>query len=261
MELIFYKYQGTGNDFIMINQFDDDEFDLSTDQIEALCDRRFGIGGDGLIILRKDPEHDFKMVYYNSDGRQSSMCGNGGRCIVQFAIDLGFIDNKCSFSAIDGIHFANAIDGNIRLSMNDVQTVDSIGEAYVLDTGSPHYVIERDDEISAKDFKSLASKIRYSEDFKQNGINVNTYCERSVNHIIGLTYERGVEDITWSCGTGVVAMAISYIKSHKSNGEHKVTVDNLGGKLEAEFKYDDNVFSEIYLIGPAEYVFKGSFSL
>lgn len=257
MEIKFFKYHGTGNDFVMINQFDAPEFDLNAVQIKHICDRRFGVGADGLILIRKDETQDFKMVYFNSDGHQSSMCGNGGRCIVKFAHDLGFIDKNCSFTAIDGVHKGEINNGLVKIDMKDVDLVEREEEDCIMDTGSPHYVFETTEELSIEAFKIKAISIRNSERFRENGINVNAFIQLDRNYIKGLTYERGVEDITFSCGTGVVAMAIAYIIGLAKPGDYKVKIDNLGGALSVELTYRHDEFMNVFLIGPATKVFEG----
>jgi diaminopimelate epimerase len=257
MQINFLKYHGTANDFVLINQYDSPEIDLDTEQIKNICDRRFGVGADGLILLRKDNDQDFKMVYYNSDGNQSTMCGNGGRCIVQFAHDLKIVADHCTFSAIDGVHRGEILDDMVKIDMNDVDQVQREGDVFIMDTGSPHYVIKAEKNIPVQEFKSQALAIRNSEKFIDEGINVNSFFEIKKDHIKGLTFERGVEDITWSCGTGVVAMAISYVLDAGKSGKQKIRIDNLGGSLYVEFLHEDGCFKHIHLIGPATKVFEG----
>jgi len=261
MQIKFLKYHGTGNDFVMINQFDSPEYELSTSQIKYICDRRFGVGADGLILLRKDDDQDFKMVYFNSDGRQSSMCGNGGRCIVRFAHDSGFIGHKCSFLAIDGVHHGEILDDMVKIDMKNVDEFEKQDGVYIIDTGSPHYVFQSEEDLSIQTFKNRALSIRNSSRFIDVGVNVNTFRELSENHIKGITFERGVEDITWSCGTGVVAMAMSYVIGLGKSGRHKLRVDNLGGTLYVELLFGKNNFTQVYLIGPAKRVFEGVLTL
>ena len=262
MRINFYKYQGAGNDFIMI----DDRaksFPVSTEFINHLCDRRFGIGADGLILLQNHPGYDFEMVYFNADGNISSMCGNGGRCIAAFAKDLGLIKDECSFTAIDGPHKAYFSNGQVSLQMKNVEKVELRPGAFVLDTGSPHYV-QFMDHIDKLDVVAQAKKIRYNDEFAAKGINVNFVEKDSQNpdHISLRTYERGVEDETFACGTGVVASAIAYYqqsandKSH--TGHHKIKVSPVGGNLEVDFDYSQTgKYTNVWLTGPAEKVFSG----
>jgi diaminopimelate epimerase len=259
MTIPFIKYQGTGNDFIMIDNrvhfFLDD---CHEELIQKLCDRRFGIGADGLIMLENDETSDFKMVYFNADGRQSTMCGNGGRCIIQFAHDLGVIDFKCAFLAIDGVHNGVIENGHVKLQMQDVTDISELNsKTYELNTGSPHY-IEFVDSIPS-DVKMEGARIRNSDRYKLEGININ-FVSLSGDAIQVATYERGVEDETYSCGTGVTAAAIA--KCHtKSDGNYSVNVLTKGGSLVVEFTKIDGKYSEIWLNGPAKRVFEGVIKL
>lgn len=251
----FYKYQGTGNDFIVIDDRDL-SFNLSKEEIHLLCDRRFGIGSDGLMLLQNAEEFDFRMVYFNADGSEGSMCGNGGRCLVRFAHDLGIITNKTQFIATDGPHEAEVFSDQISLKMQDVKKVDNFKTAFFTNTGSPHYIDFLTD-LTSFPVKPEGEKIRYSEDFKaENGTNVNFAEILNDTTLFVRTYERGVEDETYSCGTGVTAAALAanYAKNFKS----PVQIQTLGGKLEVKFdKKEDNSYFNIYLIGPAEKVFEG----
>ncbi len=254
MQLTFYKYQGTGNDFIIMDNREN-KIDLSVQQIKEICDRRFGIGADGLMLLNEKNGFDFEMKYFNADGNESTMCGNGGRCLVKFANKVGIRNSKYVFLAIDGVHEATIeADGLVSLKMQDVQKIDVFDDAFLVNTGSPHYVkiVENVEEINVK---NDGTNIRYSDDFKTEGINVN-FVELGEKKIIMRTYERGVEDETLSCGTGVTAAALVF--AHNDNGFNRIEVDTPGGHLAVEFdKNEDGVFTNIFLIGPAEFVFKG----
>lgn len=260
MHLSFYKYQGTGNDFILVdNRLN--EITLTNEQVKFLCDRRFGIGADGLMLLELEPGTDFKMVYYNSDGNTSSMCGNGGRCITAFAKHLGIIDNKAKFLAIDGMHEAT-IDENeiVSLKMQDVKSVESGDDFFYLNTGSPHYV-KLVNDIEAYDVKNIGASIRNNERFKEVGTNVN-FIERTDDRLFVRTYERGVEDETYSCGTGVTAAAIVAAIKGISNGKNNCLIKTLGGDLEVKFeRVLEQNFYNIWLIGPAVKVFTGTITL
>ncbi|WP_397362481.1 diaminopimelate epimerase [Olleya sp. R77988] len=255
MIVTFYKYQGTGNDFVIIdnrkNTFDKN----NTKLVAFLCDRKFGIGADGLILLENHPDHDFKMVYYNADGNESSMCGNGGRCIVAFAKFLQLIKTETTFLAIDGLHYAKIEDGLVHLQMKDVTSIDTFKTHQFLDTGSPHHVQFVEDLITF-DVKNEGEKIRYGQPYNQAGTNVN-FVEKINNDTFAVrTYERGVEDETLSCGTGVTAVAIAM---HKTN-QTKHTIINLnveGGQLKVSFNTDNDTYKKVMLIGPATQVFKG----
>ncbi|MBK9737824.1 MAG: diaminopimelate epimerase [Saprospiraceae bacterium] len=257
MLIKFTKYQGTGNDFVMI---DNRDFLFSNHNnvnlIKKLCDRRFGIGADGLILLEKSGISDFKMVYFNSDGQQSTMCGNGGRCLIHFAWKSGIITNETIFEAVDGLHLGKILkNGIISLQMSDVRAVEERGnDVFILNTGSPHYVQCVKD--MPKDIKASGSAIRYSDEFKKEGINVNFAKLNSDQSIDISTYERGVEDETYSCGTGVTATALISILINKKMAI-PVTVITKGGKLSVSFKHNSQGFSDIWLTGAAEKVYHG----
>jgi diaminopimelate epimerase len=259
MEFEFYKYQGTGNDFIMIDNrnllFPKNDIDL----INGLCDRRFGIGADGLILLENSEEEDFTMVYYNADGREGSMCGNGGRCIVAFAKQLGIIENETTFNAIDGLHFASIENELVSLKMIDVDSIETSNNHQFLDTGSPHHINFLDD-ISEIDVKKMGAEIRYGAPYFETGTNVNFVEQIAYDTFKVRTYERGVEDETMACGTGVTAVAIAANDSRKT-AANSIKVEVLGGFLEVSFKKEGNVYTEIYLKGPAEFVYRGKKSL
>jgi len=256
MEHTFYKYQGTGNDFIMVDNRDNSFPKNDTKLVAKLCDRRFGIGADGLILLENDGSTDFRMVYYNSDGNESTMCGNGGRCIVAFAHYLDLIDDEASFTAIDGRHRATINDdATVSLQMKDVHSV-TVYENYVyLDTGSPHHV-EMVDDLPFMDVKKIGAAIRYSGSYGDKGSNVNFVSPSGTDKFSVRTYERGVEDETLSCGTGVTAVAIA-MKVLERTTSDKVILETPGGQLQVSFKQNGKQFTDIYLTGPAQFVFKG----
>ena len=256
MIIEFYKYQGTGNDFIMIDDREK-EFDLTdNDLIAALCERRMGIGADGLILLREHDTLDFEMIYFNADGKQSSMCGNGGRCIIAFAQMLEMIEDETTFMAIDGEHKGRLIDDGIYLQMQDVKKIEGVGDGLVLNTGSPHY-IEMVDDFDNLDVNKEGRKIRNSAPFKKDGINVNFVLDSSELQV--RTYERGVEAETLSCGTGVVATAIAM---HYANciQETLVNVKTRGGELTVSFEEFNSGYRNIWLSGEASMVFAGEFA-
>ena len=259
MELHFYKYQGTGNDFILLDGREKMP-ELSEKQIAAMCNRRFGIGGDGLMILRHYPGYDFEMKYYNADGREGSMCGNGGRCIVRFAYHLGIHRDNYHFLAPDGEHEADIdINGMVRLKMNDVNAVKQHSGDFILNTGSPHY-IKYVNDIREYDVPHEGYTIRNSAQFVREGINVN-FVETVNDHTIFVrTFERGVEAETWSCGTGVTAAAL--VSAHNETGFNQIDVETLGGMLSVEYdRVSEGEYRNIWLIGPAEYVFEGHINL
>ncbi len=256
MNIFFHKYQGTGNDFVMIDNREGG-FPRSTEYISSLCDRRFGIGADGLILLEQERGFDFKMVYFNADGREGSMCGNGGRCVVRFAHDLGLFRESVRFIATDGAHDATADSKSISLKMSNVKSIEDHGDFYFTNTGSPHVVIYVD-QVDDTDVVSIGRSIRYGEQFgPKGGTNVNFAEIVGENHLKVRTYERGVEDETFSCGTGVTACALTTYQRMGWDGP--VRVDVKGGHLLVDFVADeDGSFTEIFLTGPAEKVFEGS---
>ena len=260
MELTFYKYEGTGNDFVMIDNrqglFPVDDIK----QIEHLCDRRFGVGADGLILLENHTESDFKMVYFNSDGNQSTMCGNGGRCIVAFAKKLNIIQNQTTFRAIDGLHHAAiTADGTVALQMKNVETIKVTPEYVFLDTGSPHHV-EMVSDLKKHDVNQKGAEIRYSDLYGNSGSNVNFVEQINENTFAIRTYERGVEDETLSCGTGATAVAIAMRKIGKTTS-NDININVEGGKLTVSFLLKDSVYSNVFLKGPAKFVYEGIISI
>jgi diaminopimelate epimerase len=254
MELHFYKYQGTGNDFVVIDNRKG-LIHLTSEQIVTLCDRRFGIGSDGLILLESDDQTDFYMNFYNPDASQS-FCGNGSRCAVHFARFLGVVGEKSRFRAIDGLHDGEIHGDEIRIHMKDVESLEKRGADFVINTGSPHYVVY-EENIGQKDIVAEAKKIRYNQEFSAVGINVN-FVEPQQSGIAMRTYERGVEDETLSCGTGVTAAAISY---SSKTGLTDIPVSTKGGLLRVRLEQSAKGFTSVWLCGPAVQVFQGVFDL
>ena len=244
MQLECYKYQGTGNDFVLIDNREK-TISLTTEQIKWLCDRRFGIGADGLMLLELESGIDFKMVYFNNNGYESSMCGNGGRCIAAFSKRLNIISDSAKFSAIDGIHEVKIFQNNISLKMNDVRQME-VGEDYFyLNTGSPHYV-KFVDNIENVNVLEEGEKIRYNSRFAAEGTNVN-FIEKKDNELFVRTYERGVEDETLSCGTGVTAAALVAAFKGQSTDKNSCAIKTLGGNLNVKFdKVLENTFYNIW---------------
>lgn len=251
----FYKYEGAGNDFILI----DDRagvFPLNDHSlIQKMCDRHFGIGADGLMLLQKDAETDFKMVYYNSDGNYSSMCGNGGRCITRFALDLGLEGPDLRFMAVDGLHHAMLLDADqVELEMIDVEHVEELSDgALLLDTGSPHFIKQVED-LQGMDIVKEGRKIRNSDRFIERGVNVN-FIELNGDQIVIRTYERGVEGETLACGTGVTAAAIA--ADYWGKKYSPIAVKAMGGNLSVRFDRDGGAYRNVWKTGPAKFVFKG----
>jgi len=248
----FYKYEGTGNDFVIIDDRDQ-YFDISDNNlITKICDRKFGIGADGLILLRNHSTYDFEMLYFNSNGYISTMCGNGGRCIAHFANYLKIICSTTKFMAVDGVHEARIDNNVVSLKMQNVKNIVEEKNCYILDTGSPHYVKFVDD-ISNLNVREEGKAVR--QQFSQ-GINVN-FIEIKEN-ISVRTYERGVEDETLSCGTGVVASALAIHYSKKSNN-NSIDIKTSGGDLNITFEVDSKNYSNIWLKGAAKMIFSGKF--
>ena len=274
MKIHFHKYQATGNDFILIDNRSG-QFAFTVEQIKQLCHRKFGIGADGLILIEKDPSLDFNVVYYNSDGSQS-LCGNGSRAAVKMAASLGLATARTRFKAYDGVHEADLLENDIvRLKMNDVHTVRVVNEDIFIHTGSPHY-IRFITAIEDYPVYSEGQKIRYSDSYQPGGTNVNFVELLAENAIFVRTYERGVENETLSCGTGVTAAALA---AHLKGYQSPVKIGTLGGELLVEFKNPENnkknghslthadaiqptgLFTDIYLTGPAKLVFEGDLEL
>ncbi|MGC8865839.1 MAG: diaminopimelate epimerase [Bacteroidales bacterium] len=259
MKLKFFKFHGAGNDFILI----DNRTDFFSDDpaiIRRLCTRRFGVGADGLILLNQDPEADFYMKYYNADGSLAQMCGNGGRCVASFAYWLGGFGTKLRFKAADGMHTAEILKVedkffHVRLSLLDVEQIHIEKRDYLLNTGVPHFVrFLRNVPDEDLDVVSEGRSIRYNERFMPDGVNVN-FVSEIFDGIYVRTYERGVEDETLSCGTGVTASAIAWaLEQGLSQGPVKVTTR--GGFLEVDFKLEGNRAEEVFLTGPVELVYE-----
>lgn len=260
-QLSFFKYQGSGNDFVMIDNRNA-VFDCSAEEtVRHLCERRFGVGADGLILLQDHPGYDFEMIYFNADGREGSMCGNGGRCAAAFARQLGIIDRQTRFLAVDGPHEARINEGGnwVELRMGKVARVEKGGDYFYLDTGSPHYVVFVDD-LAQVDVVAQGRAVRYSDRFRESGTNVN-FVQPTARGISVATYERGVEDETLSCGTGVTAAAIAYYLREPAAHRQRIDIRAKGGELQVHFEPAGEGFDEIWLCGPAERVFSGRWML
>src|SRR5687768_8528379 len=260
MSIHFFKYQGTGNDFVILDNRDQQYNNLTVKQINFICNRRFGIGADGLMLLNNANGYDFEMKYYNADGRESSMCGNGGRCLVKFAYDSGLVRTTYRFEAVDGYHEAEIEEnGWVALKMNDVSQVKKTSDHFILNTGSPHYVKPANDVMRLDVYKK-GREVRYSKEFEKEGINVN-FVEQidDDGKILVRTYERGVENETFSCGTGVTAAAL--VSYHNDIGFNHVQVQTKGGMLSVKYEKDGDSYTDIWLSGPAELVFTGNIQL
>ncbi len=257
MKIPFHKYQATGNDFVIVDNREG-KFSFAVDQIKKICDRKFGIGADGVMLLEKHPALDFNLVYFNADG-SPSLCGNGSRAAMKMASALGIVNSKARFNAYDGLHEAVLLpNGNVRLKMSNVKEITNMGDDFFINTGSPHFIkwVNRIHDYPVFD---EGRRIRNSDTFKPAGTNVNFVTQLDNNSIFVRTYERGVENETLSCGTGVTAAALA---SASRQTISPVTVKTLGGELSVEFKLGhDGAFIDIFLIGPAKKVFEGILEL
>ncbi|MBL4605007.1 MAG: diaminopimelate epimerase [Flavobacteriaceae bacterium] len=258
MNMTFFKYHGAGNDFIFIDNRNEFFPKQNTDLITHLCDRHFGIGADGLILLEKENKADFKMVYFNADSSQT-MCGNGARCAVAFAKKLNIITNTTNFTAYDGPHYAKINnDDTVSLEMIDVENVD-VNKNYIFtNTGTLHH-IEIVNDLDNYPVVERGRKIR-NEIYGKEGSNVNFIEQANKNTFHIRTYERGVEDETLACGTGITAAAIAAHKIGKTN-DNTVHMNAVGGKLQVSFEVVDNSYKNIVLTGPAEFVFEGTITI
>lgn len=251
----FSKYQGAGNDFILIDNRNSTFDRGNTLLVEKLCDRKFGIGADGLMLLQYTENFDFEMIYYNADGRPSTMCGNGGRCIVAFAKDLGIVDKETAFLAVDGPHHAFIANNQVDLGMINVNEVSRDEEAYILNTGSPHYV-KMVDQLERLDVYSEGYAIRNNDTYRAEGINVN-FVEKENDGYFVRTFERGVEDETLACGTGATAVAMAMAIAEGKEGDIEIPIRVLGGQLYIAFHRQGLQFTHVRLKGPADFVFQG----
>jgi len=254
----FLKYEGAGNDFVVFDAMNN-AISLSQQEVIRICDRRYGVGADGVIVLGESVNADFEMIYYNADGKIGSMCGNGARCAFSYAKRLGYVSDTGSFVAYDGIHHGRSLSDNwVEVSMQDVIDIDIDSGDFILDTGSPHYVrfVKRIEEV---DVVSEGRAIRYSDRFKENGINVN-FVEVRDGSLHLSTYERGVEDLTLACGTGAVAVALAFAQ-REGMLSGPIRLQANGGGLAVNFKRNGNRFAEVVLHGPARETFSGNLEL
>lgn len=255
MQIIFQKYHGTGNDFILLDNRKGEYNSLSHPDIKLLCDRHFGIGADGLILLENSDSHDFFMRYFNADGYEGSMCGNGGRCTVLFAYRLGIIQKNTIFEATDGVHFATVDNEVIHLKMNDVLHIEQFNHHCFLNTGSPHHV-EWVQNIEQFPVYETGREKRYGAPYFEKGSNINFVEKKHDGSFTLRTYERGVENETLSCGTGATATAIALFETGKI-AQNTVVLNVLGGKLEVCFRKENNIYTDVWLKGSATFVFEG----
>ena len=261
MEIHFDKYQGAGNDFILLDNREGNYTNLTMEQRKSLCNRNMGIGADGLILIVNSTEADFEMRYFNSDGNLSTLCGNGGRCAVAFAHHKKMIGEETRFMAIDGIHRAQLVSSDlVRLEMQEVHSFTSYDAAVVTDTGSPHYV-QLVKEAATIDVQNEGAAIRYSEAFAPAGINVNFVEKKTEQHFVIRTYERGVENETLACGTGAVAAALVLHFLGETGGATQVELQAPGGVLNVDFELNQQTYQNVHLQGPATFVFSGTITL
>ncbi|MEP7268200.1 MAG: diaminopimelate epimerase [Saprospiraceae bacterium] len=261
MEIDFYKYHGAGNDFVILDNREK-EYDSIKEQqaITGICHRRFGIGADGVMMIENDPHYDFRMIYFNADGKEGSLCGNGGRCIIALAFKLGIINKQAQFMASDGLHLAEVVNPDyVNLKMLDVSIINVFDDHMELNTGSPHYIKVVPDLTNYPVYAS-GHKIRYSSNYP-NGINVN-FIENMGDHWAIRTYERGVEDETWACGTGATAAALCSVEIEKDFSKSIVNLKAKGGDLTVKFdRKGPGYFENIWLCGGAKFIYQGNYNI
>jgi len=252
----FFKYHGTGNDFIVLDNRSQQFPAENLAAIRQMCDRRFGIGSDGLILIEPDDQSDFYMNFYNPDGSQS-FCGNGSRCAVHFANAIGLVEEQCTFRAIDGEHRGEWSEDAIRVSIRPVSDPEKRGDHFLVNTGSPHYIIFVPN-VKAVDIVTEARAVRFNDEFREHGVNVNFVQVLDEKNIRIRTYERGVEDETLSCGTGVTAAAITHLVREGTG--RKIHVETRGGELlVSATRGADHLFFDVWLSGPAVKTFSGTY--
>ncbi len=269
MKVAFSKYQGAGNDFVIMNAHALGDLILNTEQIQFICNRKYGVGSDGLILIRPSDQQDFEMDFYNPDGSQS-FCGNGARCAVHYFYENNLAtNNPCSFKAIDGVHQAYKCKDEIKIEMSRIGKVEAITlsvdgvnqEGYFLDTGSPHFVNFVEQKGDLDDILNFGKRIRFSRRYESKGVNVNLVDTVAQDKILIRTYERGVENETLSCGTGATACALIYAQVHQCKN-NLIQVQTSGGILHVSFdQLESGSFSNVYLIGPAKHVFNGQIDI
>ena len=259
MKISFNKFNGAGNDFIIIDNRDND-IKVNSSLVSLLCNRNFGVGADGVIVIKNCKKSDFEILHFTPDGEIGSLCGNGSRCAVSFAHKNKIIENKTTFKAFDGFHNAEILNNNlIKMEMNIISDIIENEYGIWVDTGSPHLVIRSDDTESLNVYNS-AREIRYNDYYRDEGVNVN-FVEKIDDEKFKIrTYERGVEDETLACGTGSTASAICMNYLNITN-KNKITMECKGGNLFVEFNSEEKEYSKIYITGPANFVFEGTIDL
>tara|TARA_X000001036_G_scaffold206745_1_gene194382 strand:- start:393 stop:1166 length:774 start_codon:yes stop_codon:yes gene_type:complete len=255
MKIKFEKYESGGNDFVLIDNRNK-LYDLNSDKIKKICTRNFGVGSDGLIILKNSKIADFKMIYYNSDGQSSSLCGNGTRCLFSFTLSLGIIEKTAKIETSEGIYIATISNRNlVSLKMKNIDDVFLFDNKAYLNSGSPHH-IEMIEDLNKISVKKLGSSIRFSSRYSPNGTNVNFFNKINDEKFEIRTYERGVEDETLSCGTGATAVAIA-VHAMGLTTKSEITIQTRGGELIISFEVSETGYKNICLEGPTRFVFKG----
>lgn len=259
MQLHFSKYHGAGNDFVMIDNREGVFGEITVEKIQKICDRHMGVGGDGIILLEHADTADFRMRYFNADLGDETMCGNGTRCIAAFARELGIVVDSARFQGKDGVYEAEIFpDGTVATHMQDVNSIEEYKKGFTCDTGCPHYV-EKVDSVASVDMVLFGRAIRYSSDFP-NGINVNIV-EDKERDLRMRTYERGVEDETLACGTGAVAVAVTMAQGARDGEKLVYKIAAPGGNLEVRLEKKGEIYTNIWLVGPAVKAFEGTISL
>ena len=257
MKIKFEKYESGGNDFVLVDNRNN-LYDLNSNKIKKICSRNFGVGSDGLIILKKSKIADFKMIYFNSDGQSSSLCGNGTRCLFSFALSLGIIKKTAKIEISEGIYRATISNRNlVSLKMKNIDDIFLFGNKAYLNSGSPHHV-EMNENLNRISVKNKGSSIRFSSRYSPNGTNVNFFKKINDKKFQIRTYERGVEDETLSCGTGATAVAIA-VHAMGLTTQSKIIIQTKGGELIISFKKSDTGYTNIFLEGPTRFVFKGEY--
>ena len=258
MKISFDKYHGCGNDFIIVDNLSNTFPKDSENEIKKFCNRRFGIGADGLILVNHNDKFPIEMIYYNSDGKISTMCGNGGRCFMHYCYNNDIIKNKSEFLACDGVHYGVVNDDYVKVSMSDVNGYKKYNDYLFLNTGSPH-LVKCVNDVSSFDLINISRNIQKINQFDK-GVNVNLVSRKNDDLYQIRTYERGVEEETLSCGTGAVASALALNILSLVNSK-TVNLDTKGGLLTVDFHKSNSKYTDIHLSGKVKKVFTGIIEL
>lgn len=266
-ELKFSKYSGAGNDFILIDNREGG-FDADSGLIEKMCARQIAVGADGLILLENSDQADIRMRYFNADGGEAEMCGNGSRCLIAFARKLGIVKDEYSFQTMERVLKARVKGDAISIQMGEVLdtllNIDIEVDArkctvHFTNTGVPHTILFVDD-LDQIDLDGTGGKIRFHQRFQPKGTNVDFVTKTGKNSVAMRVYERGVEGETLACGTGVTAAGIIANLVHNVKPPVKVAVRS-GDTLTVDFKKSDDKFSDVVLTGPATLIYDGTYYL